>query len=531
MRNKVVLLILAGALLLTGCNPEVGSGEVDFGDVYVDGSEIEEGQSGEGSTCVTHVDKDGDTWCDICEDSVIVYVDFYAVNDLHGKIADGDSQPGVDELSTYLKEARKKDDHVIVLSTGDMWQGSSESNTTQGLIMTEWMNEMDFVGMALGNHEYDWGEDAIEKNLAIADFPFLAINIYDKDTNKPVEYCQPSVMVEAGGLKIGIIGAIGDCYSSIAKDKTKEIYFKVGDELTELVKEEANDLRMRGADCVVYALHDGYDDNITGMSKPMAASKFASYYDVELSDGYVDLVFEAHTHKEYIFQDEHGVYHLQHRGDNSGGISHVEMAINSISKDVKVNLASLVEKESYENLEDDPIVETLLDKYEDKLASTTQKLGTNKYFRDGDVMCQIVANLYYTKGVEKWGDKYDIALGGGCITIRNPYELPKGNVTYSQLQTLFPFDNEIVLCSIKGRDLQFSFFENDNEDYFIAYGDYGKSIMDNIDPDKTYYVVTDTYSSTYKPNRLTEIERYETGVYARDLLAELAKDGGFKKKY
>lgn len=531
MRNKLILLILAGALLLTGCNLEAGSGEVDFGDVYVDGSEIEEGQSGGESTCVTHVDKDGDTWCDICDDSVIVYVDFYAVNDLHGKIADGDSQPGVDELSTYLKNARIKDDHVILLSTGDMWQGSSESNMTKGLITTEWMNEMDFVGMAIGNHEYDWGEEPIEDNFAIAEFPFLAINIYDRDTNKLAEYCQPSVVVEAGGLQIGIIGAIGDCYSSIADGKAQSVYFKVGDDLTDLVKAESERLRKEGVDCIVYALHDGYGENVSEMTGAMPASKFKSYYDVELSDGYVDLVFEGHTHREYILKDEHGVYHLQHRGDNSGGISHVELAINSINNDISVNLASLVETDSYEDLPDDAVVENLLDKYKDQIGSANEVLGTNKYFRDGDILRQIVAKLYYEAGEEKWGDKYDIVLGGGYISVRNPYDLEKGDVTYSELQTLFPFDNELVLCSIKGKDLLSRFINNDNADYFIAYGDYGESVKDNIDPNKTYYIVTDTYSSTYSSNRLTEVAKYEAGVFARDLLAEFAEEGGFEKKY
>jgi hypothetical protein len=42
---------------------------------------------------------------------------------------------------------------------------------------------------------------------------------------------------------------------------------------------------------------------------------------------------------------------------------------------------------------------------------------------------------------------------------------------------------------------------------------------------KTYYVIVDTYTSTYTSNRLTEIERYGTGTYARDLLADYIKGG------
>ena len=510
MKNKILWIMLF-VLLLTGCSENAQNNAQNGTNTEV---------------CTAHVDDDADNLCDTCGLTVLVYVDFYSVNDLHGKLADGTNHPGVDELTTYLKNSKVRDDYMFVLSAGDMWQGSSESNLTNGNIMTDWMNELNFVAMTMGNHEYDWGEASIEKNAEIAEFPFLAINIYEKATNELVDYCQPSVVVEAGDLEIGIIGAIGDCYSSISADKVQDVYFKVGNELTDLVKAESERLRSEGVDCIVYVLHDGYGQSESNDAIP--SSKIKSYYDVSLSDGYVDLVFEAHTHQRYILQDEYGVYHLQHGGDNSGGISHVELAINSVTNDVKVNVARLVETESYENLTDDQIVVDLLDKYEEQLAPAYEVLGTNAVYRSGDYMRQIVANLYYKAGVEKWGQEYDIALGGGFISVRSPYKLEVGDVDYAKLQSLFPFDNELVLCSIKGSDLMDRFFNNNHDDYFISYGEYGTSIINNVDPNGIYYIVTDTYSSLYKPNRLMEVERYDGGVYARDLLAEYVKAGNLE---
>jgi 2',3'-cyclic-nucleotide 2'-phosphodiesterase (5'-nucleotidase family) len=367
----------------------------------------------------------------------------------------------------------------------------------------------------------------VEENAKLAEFPFLAINIYDRETNKPVEYCKSSVMVEAGELQIGIIGAIGDCYSSISSDKVEDVYFKVGRELTELVKAESERLRQEGADCIVYLLHDGYGQSHSNPSIP--SSQIKSYYDVALSDGYVDIVFEGHTHQSYILQDEHGVYHMQHKGDNYGGISHVEVGINSVNSKVKVNVARLVATSSYESLTPDDVVEDLLDKYQEQIEPMKEILGYNRTYRNGDWMRQIVANLYYDAGMKRWGEEYDIVLGGGFISVRSPYKLPAGEVTYSQLQSLFPFDNELVLCSIKGSDLLSRFFNSNNDNYFIDYDEYGIYVKNNIDPNGTYYIVTDTYSSLYAPNRLTEVERYDAGVYARDLLAEYIKNGGLEK--
>jgi 2',3'-cyclic-nucleotide 2'-phosphodiesterase/3'-nucleotidase len=116
------------------------------------------------------------------------------------------------------------------------------------------MNELGFSAMALGNHEFDWGEEYIAENEKLADFPILAINVYDRKTNKLADYCTASTMVEGDGLQIGIIGAIGDCYSSIAVDKCDEVYFKVKNELTNLVKAESEKLRKKGADFILRAL-------------------------------------------------------------------------------------------------------------------------------------------------------------------------------------------------------------------------------------------------------------------------------------
>ena len=474
------------------------------------------------NTCQQHVDQDDNGVCDLCYKSVFVYFDFYSINDLHGKLADADSHIGVDELTTFLKDQRQKDENAIFLSAGDMWQGSSESNLTNGLIITDWMNELGFTSMTLGNHEFDWGEDAIILNAKAAQFPLLAINIYDRDTNQRVEYCQSSVVVEGDGIQIGIIGAIGDCYSSIAVDKCEGVYFKTGRELTELVKAESERLRSQGVDYIVYSLHDGYGSTHSGSVTSVQGSALSSYYDTSLSNGYVDLVFEGHTHQGYRLMDEYGVYHLQNRGDNKGGISHVEISINTADYSSKVRVAELITTSKYQSMEDDPIVQYLMDKYEDQISEANNVVGYNSVYRNRDVMRQYVADVYYRAGLATWGDRYDITLGGGFVSIRAPGYLSVGQVTYGDLQALFPFDNDLVLCSVKGSDLLNKFIQTSNDNYFIS-GEY-----ENIDRSKTYYIVVDTYSAYYAPNRLTVVEEYEKGIYARDLLADFIEAGGLE---
>ena len=454
-------------------------------------------------------------------------VDFYGINDLHGKLDDGDKHPGVDEMTTFLRNAVENNDHTVLLSAGDMWQGSSESNMTQGHIITDWMNEMDFAGMAVGNHEFDWGEDPVASNAEIAEFPLLAINIYDRDTDQQVPYCKSSVVIQRGGIQIGIIGAIGDCYSSIAPERVEGVYFKTGDELTDLVKAESSKLRSQGVDFIVYTLHDGLGESSGNKLTNVRSEEIASYYDISLSDGYVDLVFEGHTHQQYLLRDEYGVCHLQGGGDNDG-ITHAKLIIDTVTGESQLITAELLNSDTYSSLDDDPLIDSLLNRYDEQIAPALRIVGTNIVNRSRNEMRQLVADLYLDAGIERWGEKYDIVLGGGFISIRSPGYLAAGPVAYSMLQSLFPFDNELVLCSIKGSDLQSRFMESDNSNYFISYSTYGQRLRERIDPNETYYIIVDSYSSTYAPNRLTEVERYGADLFARDLLARYIEKGGLQ---
>lgn len=464
-----------------------------------------------------HVDANNDGWCDVkdCGIYVIETIDFYNFNDLHGKFENMDNNEGVDELTTYLENRKNIDDHVVILSTGDMWQGGTASNGTHGRIVTDWMNYLGFEAMALGNHEFDWGQEAIKTNIALAEFPILAINIYDNTTGQRVDYCQPSVMIERGGAQIGIIGAIGDCYSSISSDKTQGINFKVGSALTSLVKAESVKLREAGADIIVYLIHDGttYSD-----------MNISDYYDVSLSSGgYVDLVFGGHTHSYYITTDAYGVPHVQGGGDNSKGMTHVELDVNFANGNIDINVTDYVEVNSVKNLDDAPIVQELLDKYWDEIGWMYDSLGYNATIRKSNAIKSMVAKLYYEAGVEKWGDKYDIVLAGGSLNTRSPYDLAAGEVLYGDLQTILPFDNALYLCKIKGSNLKSKFLNNS------SYTVYSTISSSQVKDNQYYYIVADSWTALYAWAQCETVELYDETTYARDLLAKYIQSGGWSK--
>ncbi len=545
MRKKisilaVIVLVAACVATLVACNfnggGQTGGGQTGGGTTDFDGVCMHIDANGDkvcdkcyrdmDGYCV-HIDDDNDGLCDKCTQNVVVQVDFYAMNDLHGMYADTSTQPGVDELTTYLKN-KQESGHTVVLSSGDMWQGSSESNNTKGKLATEWLNYIDCAAMTLGNHEFDWKTDKIKTNAQLANFPFLAINVYERATNRIAPYCQPSIIVKKGGAKIGIIGAIGDCYSSISSSMCQDVFFKTGSQLTALIKAESAKLKKQGADYIVLSIHDGYGESTSSMRS--VRDKDLTWYDASLSNGYIDVVFEGHTHQSYVLVDTYGVKHIQAGGYNDA-ISHAGVTVNFANGN-KSTTANVVSNYEYSTVESDSIINDLVNKYRSEIGYPDTVVGYNGSYRRYDALRTLMAKAYLLKGQKTWGDEYDIVLAGGYLKPRDPYNLPSGNVTIRQIQSLFPFDNEMHLCSIKGSDLLDRYFNNSS--YVYARGTKASTIETNLKNgvglDETYYIVTDSYNTDYAANRLTVVKTLGTTAYPRDCFIEYIQAGkdGFK---
>ena len=453
------------------------------------------------------------------EEDVIVNLELFALNDMHGNVEDSSNGLGIAKTSSLLKTYPDNVNNALYISQGDMWQGSAPSNLTHGQLVNDWMGQMNFTSMTVGNHEFDWGTSYVKTNAGLASFPYLGINVYSRDTDQRVDYLSPSTIINKNGAKIGIIGAIGDCYGSIAASMVPDIYFKVGDDLTSLVKQEATRLRNdEGCDMIIYSIHDG-SDSTTYLSHP---------YDISLSNGYVDLVLEGHSHKNYVLQDSKGVYHIQSSGYNKT-INYINVNVNTTKDTCSIVRTKSIYTNDYKNsLSEDAAALSLFTKYSDQISGANETIGYNSSYRSSNELCDLVASLYLQYGLSKWSTKYNVYLAGGYIKTRSPYNLYSGEVTYADLLSLYPFNNDLLLCSISGYNLNYKFVNSSNSDYHIALSSYGQA-NSYINYSDTYYVVVDNYTSDYTSNGLTVIERYTEGeFYARDMLAEYIRNGGFE---
>lgn len=115
---------------------------------------------------------------------------------------------GVERRHYFIDSVRAEfgKNKVLLLDAGDYNQGTPYFNIGKGDLERDLMNLMGYDAVAIGNHEFDNGQEEFARRLSQAKYPTVCCN-YDF-TGTPLEgYVQPYVIVKRGGYKIGIIGA------------------------------------------------------------------------------------------------------------------------------------------------------------------------------------------------------------------------------------------------------------------------------------------------------------------------------------
>lgn len=131
-------------------------------------------------------------------------------NDEHGWIEGvGEGQGAANLVGLWQdQEGYQKDGPFLLLSGGDNWTGPAISTWFEGQSTVEVMNEIGYAASVIGNHEFDFGLQALKDRLAEAKFPYLSANLrYKRDDTTPTDLgIQPFMIREIGGLRLGVIG-------------------------------------------------------------------------------------------------------------------------------------------------------------------------------------------------------------------------------------------------------------------------------------------------------------------------------------
>ena len=359
---------------------------------------------------------------------------FFAVNDFHGAVTADNG--GISVIGNYIiKYKNNYPDTTVVLSSGDMFQGSAVSNMTQGAVVVDAMNQIGFDAMTVGNHEFDWGIDVIKSynnktSDVKASFPIICCNIFEKETNKPVDWCDPYVVVEKGGIKIGIIGAIGsELESSIATKMVAPYEFK--DPLP-YIKEYAKKLKNElGCSLVVLSVHD----NTTGINQAIA----------DLKDEYqIDAVFNGHTHSTYAgeTQGSDGIVmpYIQ-SGSSGSSIGKITLTYNKSTKKVEqCSSENIPVNKSLSNTNQE--IDNIINKHSESISSVINEvIGVA-----GSHIDRITGARWAVNVIRDYsGCQIGFINSGGIRQAAFPMT-PDQVITVGKIYEMMPFDNFVKTC-------------------------------------------------------------------------------------
>nr|XP_032522687.1 apyrase-like [Danaus plexippus plexippus] len=161
---------------------------------------------------------------------------------------------GFARLATLIRDGLERNPESLVLNGGDSFQGTIWYNLLRWNVTQDFMNMVHHDAHVLGNHEFDNGIEGVVPYLQHLQSQVVTANIIDDDEPTIQGLYKPSIVVEKGGRKIGIIGVIISSTDELASTGN----LKFTDEV-EAVRREAEKLNEQGINIIVVLSHCGID--------------------------------------------------------------------------------------------------------------------------------------------------------------------------------------------------------------------------------------------------------------------------------
>jgi 5'-nucleotidase len=187
-------------------------------------------------------------------------------NDTHSRIEPlpetdrtSPGKSGVVRRAELIDQIRKENKNVLLFDAGDFLQGTPYFNLFKGEVEVKAMNLMGYDAATLGNHEFDYGLEILEKVVREANFPIVSSN-YDFSQTALKNLIKPFIILKKDGVRIGVIGINIQPRGLIAAGNYEGMKFldpvKTANEMAELLTTKYK------CDMIVCLSHLGYNADL-----------------------------------------------------------------------------------------------------------------------------------------------------------------------------------------------------------------------------------------------------------------------------
>ena len=167
--------------------------------------------------------------------------------------AAGECFGGIGRLATAIEMAREESGNSILLDAGDQYQGSLLYTMYKGAMSAEFMPQLGYDAMAVGNHEFDDGPDGMTVLLDGVDFPVLSANIDVSGEPALADRIEKSTTVEVGGEQIGIVSVLAEDTPETSSPGPNVVFSSIVD----AAQAEIDRLTEDGVDKIIVLSHVG----------------------------------------------------------------------------------------------------------------------------------------------------------------------------------------------------------------------------------------------------------------------------------
>lgn len=355
---------------------------------------------------------------------------------------------GIAELSTLISNIRREQPNVFLFDAGDIFTGAL-SRLTEGALMFEFMITMGYDAMGIGNHEFDYGEAALEWQKNRAPFPVLGANLFYRGTNIP--FAQRHTIIERDGVRIGVVGIIGQDAASTAVAREHIDELDVTDP-AEAAQRSVSELRDE-VDIIVLLTHQGHTAPMQTDAEvdPRLARDIEK--DIALAgalDG-VDVLFGGHADAgtwEPVVHPDTGTLIMQTFGQATY-LGYLQLTLDGATSEIKAYDGRLLPVNT-DQLDPDPDIEAKNDVYRAVFPEITEIVGrtdarlNRKYFDESDL-----GNLLADVMVDMTDSDIGMIHPGG---IRK--DIPRGDVEIGDILDTNPFVDPVVVVEVSGAQLR-----------------------------------------------------------------------------